>query len=61
MWLTRFAITRPVITWMVFLALAIFGIIAYNQIGRAQNPPGTEFPLVFVSANYPGASPQDTE
>ncbi|MFN2527668.1 MAG: efflux RND transporter permease subunit [Candidatus Baltobacteraceae bacterium] len=61
MWLTRFAITRPVITAMVFLALAVFGIIAYNQIGRAQNPPGTEFPLVFVSANYPGASPQDME
>ncbi|MDP9018795.1 MAG: efflux RND transporter permease subunit [Candidatus Eremiobacteraeota bacterium] len=61
MWLTRFAINRPVITAMVFLALAIFGIFAYTQIGRAQNPPGTEFPLVFIAADYPGASPQDME
>ena len=61
MWLTRFAITRPVITAMVFLALAIFGLISYFQIGRAQNPPGTEFPLVSIFAGYPGASPQDME
>ncbi len=61
MWLTRFALTRPVITVMVFAALAIFGLIAYTQIGRAQNPPGTEFPLVFISADYPGASPQEME
>ncbi len=61
MWLTKFALTRPVITAMVFVALAIFGVFSYFQIGRAQNPPGTEFPLVFVSASYPGASPQEME
>ncbi|HEY9084355.1 MAG TPA: efflux RND transporter permease subunit, partial [Candidatus Tyrphobacter sp.] len=49
------------ITAMVFVALVVFGIIAYFQIGRGQNPPGVEFPLVFVAANYPGASPQDME
>jgi multidrug efflux pump subunit AcrB len=61
MWLTRFALTRPVITAMVFLSLTIFGIVAYFQLGRGQNPPGVEYPLVFVSASYPGASPQDME
>ena len=61
MWLTRFALTRPVITAMFFVALCVFGAISYFQIGRAQNPPGTEFPLVYIAANYPGASPQEME
>jgi len=60
-WLTRFAINRPVITSMVFIALAVFGIISYLQMGRSANPPGTAFPVVVVIANYPGASPQDME
>ncbi len=56
--LTRFAISRPVITAMVFIALAIFGLISYGKLGRSNNPPGTTFPIVIVEANYPGASPQ---
>ncbi len=61
MWLTRFAISRPVITAMVFIALAIFGVISYLQLGRSSTPPGAAFPVVVVIANYPGASPQDME
>jgi HAE1 family hydrophobic/amphiphilic exporter-1 len=61
MWLTRFALTRPVITAMVFIALVIFGMISYFKIGKAQNPPGTEFPVVYAAASYPGASPQEME
>jgi hydrophobic/amphiphilic exporter-1 (mainly G- bacteria), HAE1 family len=60
-WLTRFAITRPIITAMVFIALAIFGFISFTQLGRSSSPPGTTFPVVVVSAFYPGASPQDME
>src|SRR5581483_6061017 len=61
MWLTRFALTRPVVTAMVFVALASFGIISYFEIGRSENPPDTDFPIVIVSADYPGASPQEME
>ncbi|HEY5257449.1 MAG TPA: efflux RND transporter permease subunit [Candidatus Baltobacteraceae bacterium] len=61
MWLTRFALTRPVITAMVFIALVLFGFVAYFQIGRSQDPPGTTFPIVVVSASYSGASPQEME
>jgi len=60
-WLTRFAISRPVITAMIFAALVIFGTISYFQLGRSANPPGTTFPIVIVAASYPGASPQDME
>ncbi len=61
MWLTRFAINRPIITAMVFIALAIFGFVSFLQLGRSTNPPGTVFPVVVVVAGYPGASPQDME
>ncbi|HTZ54935.1 MAG TPA: efflux RND transporter permease subunit [Candidatus Acidoferrum sp.] len=61
MWLTRFALSRPVITSMIFVALVVFGAISYFQLGRSNNPPGTTFPIVIVSASYPGASPQDME
>ena len=61
MWLTRFALSRPVITAMVFVALVIFGLISFSQLGRSSNPPNTDFPVVLVYANYPGASPQDME
>ncbi len=59
--LTRFAISRPVITAMVFIALAIFGTISFYRIGRSANPPGTDFPIVVVYSGYPGASPQEME
>jgi len=60
-WLTRFAISRPVITAMIFVALVVFGTISYFELGRSNNPPGTTFPIVEVDASYPGASPQDME
>ncbi len=46
---------------MVFIALAIFGTVAFTKIGRSSNPPGTDFPVVVVYCAYPGASPQEME
>jgi HAE1 family hydrophobic/amphiphilic exporter-1 len=59
--LTRFALSRPTITAVIFIALVTFGLISYSQLGRSSNPPDTEFPVVAVFASYPGASPQDME
>ncbi len=59
MWLTRFAISRPVITAMLFIALAVFGTISFFKLGRSQDPPNTAFPVVVVQANYAGASPDE--
>ena len=61
MWLTRFAIQRWVITVMLFVALAVAGLISFFMTGRSSNPPNTNFPVVVVVASYPGASPQDME
>jgi HAE1 family hydrophobic/amphiphilic exporter-1 len=60
-WLTRFALSRPAITVVVFVALVVFGIVSFTQLGRSSNPPNTDFPVVGVYASYPGASPQDME
>ena len=60
MWLTRFSIARPTIVAIVFIALAAYGAFSYFQIGRAINPNVT-FPIVVVSASYPGASPAEME
>ncbi len=46
---------------MVFIALAIFGTIAFTKLGRSSDPPGTDFPVVVVFTSYPGASPQEME
>src|SRR5215472_14127072 len=60
MWLTRFAIKQPTIVTLFFVAIALFGIIGYFQMGVNANPPVT-FPAVVVYAAYPGASPQEIE
>jgi HAE1 family hydrophobic/amphiphilic exporter-1 len=60
-WLTRFAISRWVITTVIFIALAVFGIVSFLLLGRSSNPPNTDFPVVAVVASYPGASPQFME
>ena len=60
MWLTRFSIARPIIVAMVFIGLAVYGLISYNALGRALNPNVT-FPIVVVEASYPGASPAEME
>jgi hydrophobic/amphiphilic exporter-1 (mainly G- bacteria), HAE1 family len=60
-WLTRFAISRWVITTVIFLALALAGLLSFFLLGRSSNPPDTNFPVVAVDASYPGASPQFME
>ena len=48
MWLTRFSIQRPIIVAMLFIALAIYGLYSFFQIGRSLNPNVT-FPIVVWS------------
>jgi len=59
-WLTRFAIRRPVIAAMVFIGLALYGLFSYAQLG-VNLFPNVAFPIVAISAAYPGASPSEME
>jgi HAE1 family hydrophobic/amphiphilic exporter-1 len=60
MWLTRFCIQRPIIVAMFFIALAVFGALSYNALGK-NSQPNVQFPIVFAVAGYPGASPAEIE
>jgi HAE1 family hydrophobic/amphiphilic exporter-1 len=59
-WLTRFAITRPVITAMFFIGLAVYGLISYFSLGVSLFP-NVAYPAVFVTVAYPGAAPAEME
>ncbi|MEE8558424.1 MAG: efflux RND transporter permease subunit [Myxococcota bacterium] len=60
MTLSDVSIRRPVLTWMMTLALVVFGVLGYNRLGVDQFP-SMEFPVVMISAVLEGASPEVVE
>ena len=60
MWISNFAIDRPVVTVVLMLALVVFGLFA---IGRLETDefPEIDAPVVAVAVPYPGASPEVVE
>ncbi|MCK4738353.1 MAG: efflux RND transporter permease subunit [Deltaproteobacteria bacterium] len=60
MFLPELAIKRPVTTFMVMLAILVFGIIGFLRLGVDQFPK-VEFPVVSVTTILPGASPEVVE
>ncbi len=60
MTLSDISIQRPVLTWMMMLALLVAGCIGYARLGVDQFPP-MDFPTVMVVANLEGANPEGME
>ena len=60
MTLSDVSIQRPVLTWMMTLALMVFGVLGYNRLGVDQFP-NMEFPVLSVQAVLEGASPEGVE
>src|SRR5215469_11148806 len=60
MWLTRFAIKNPTIVTLFFIAIALFGLVAYFSMGQNIDP-NVQIPVVNVTATYSGASPEEME
>src|SRR5450432_4041428 len=60
MWITRTSINQPVFATMVMVALLVLGVFSYNRL-RVERMPDVTFPVVFVSVQYPGASPEAVE
>jgi HAE1 family hydrophobic/amphiphilic exporter-1 len=54
------SIRRPVLATVMVGALTVFGIVAYPRIG-VDLFPEIEFPVVTVTAVYPGADPETVE
>jgi len=53
-------IRRPILTLMLTLSLIVFGVLGYQRLGVDQFP-NMEFPIVTVSAQLEGASPEVIE
>lgn len=60
MWLTRLAISRPIIIWMALTALAILGVVSYTRLPAELNPR-VDIPTLTVTTVYPGAGPAEVE
>lgn len=58
--LSSWAITRPIPTIVMFLALTIAGIFSFNQLPVTANPV-VNFPIVTVTITQDGSSPTEME
>ena len=58
--LISLSIKRPVFAWILMSALIIFGAICFNRLGVSQLPD-VDFPVLSISVNYEGASPEVVE
>ena len=58
--LTRIAVDNPVFATMMMVALLVMGLFSYRQLGIDQFP-NVDYPVVVVTTNYPGASPETVE
>jgi hydrophobe/amphiphile efflux-1 (HAE1) family protein len=60
MFLSDFAIRRPVSTVVLVIALMCMGLLALNKL-RVNQIPDVEQPVMVVTIPYPGASPETVE
>src|SRR5690606_38632945 len=60
MWITRTSINQPVFATMVILALVVLGVFSYRLLPVEQMPE-VAVPQVYVTIQYPGASPEAIE
>ncbi|HEY5920267.1 MAG TPA: efflux RND transporter permease subunit [Kofleriaceae bacterium] len=56
MWISNYAIKKPIITTVTMVALVVFGLIALLRLKTDEFPEVTA-PVVNVAVIYPGASP----
>jgi HAE1 family hydrophobic/amphiphilic exporter-1 len=60
MWFTRVSLKNPVFATMVMMAFVVLGLFSYNRL-QVDQFPNVDFPIVVVSTDYPGASPEIVE
>ncbi len=58
--LTELAIRRPAFMTMIFVALAVLGILGYSRMG-VDLLPKMDWPMVSIVTVYPGAGPKEVE
>lgn len=60
LWLTRFALSRPITICMVFISMLLFGGLA-SRLLPLEMFPGIDIPEIYVNVPYPNASPAEVE
>jgi HAE1 family hydrophobic/amphiphilic exporter-1 len=50
-------IRRPIMTFLVMMAILLFGMMGYHLL-PVSDLPNVDFPTILVNANFPGASPE---
>ncbi|MEI8326154.1 MAG: efflux RND transporter permease subunit, partial [Betaproteobacteria bacterium] len=60
MWFTQLSLKNPVFATMMMLALVVLGVFSYQRL-QVDQFPNIEFPLVVITTEYPGASPEIVE
>ncbi len=58
--LSDFSVRRPVATVVIIIGLMAFGLLALSKL-RVNQIPDVEQPVLLVTVNYPGASPETVE
>jgi hydrophobic/amphiphilic exporter-1 (mainly G- bacteria), HAE1 family len=60
MWFTRVSLRNPVFATMVMVALMVLGLFSFQRL-QIDQFPNIDFPVVVVTTEYPGASPEIVE
>ncbi|MDO8441616.1 MAG: efflux RND transporter permease subunit [Polaromonas sp.] len=60
MWFTRVSLKNPVFATMVMLAIVVLGLFSYQRL-QVDQFPNIDLPVVVVTTEYPGASPEIVE
>lgn len=60
MWFTRVSLQNPVFATMVMMAIVVMGLFSYQRL-KVDQFPNIDFPVVVISTEYPGASPEIVE
>src|SRR5205823_12636010 len=53
---SRSFVQRPVMTMLLTVSVLVFGILSYNQLA-VTDLPAVDYPVISVTASYPGADP----
>src|SRR3954447_22792723 len=60
MFISDFAIERPIITVVTMIAIVVFGLASLTRLDTDEFPD-IDQPIVFVAVVYPGAAPDVVE
>ncbi len=60
MWFTQISLKNPVFATMMMLAIVVLGLFSYQRM-QVDQFPNIDLPVVVVTAEYPGGSPEIVE